>query len=378
MTRLEELIYALTTVIVRYHDSQDNIATKDKLVAALEPTTRRKKSHERAVEIIQDTKINFAPYLEGKINACTGGYQARKEFLSFILNEISYLKEQLDRKTPLNSEELQTLQEQLTQLFIDFRQLLNIKKGFKHSVTLNNSKGSLTRELFGLLNDRYVGGKYCNSGQLLIDEVLFVLHMTTDDSNDELKDIATNICLEQQLFLESQRNKLKKATEESGKDNLKLETETLKLESSVQKSKLEAQQLELESQKSKLEAQQLELVSQKLKIEEQRSELEQLADKQKSGLEPQLQELTEINKVQQATIEELTKDLEKTKAELQKAKEARRFPPYTPFYGSLAALSMLQSGTNPRFFQQQPTTTSSQSIPKPENFEDNMHNLSIE
>ncbi|HHT0592662.1 TPA: hypothetical protein ACTXXA_001628 [Legionella anisa] len=371
MTRLEELVYALATVIVRYHDSQDNIAPKDKLVAALEPTTRRKKSHERAVEIIQDTKVNFASYLEGKINACTRGYQARKEFLSFILNEISHLKEQLDRKTPLNSEELQALQEQLTQLFIDFRQLLNIKKGFKHPVTLNNSKGSITQELFGLLNDRYVGGKYCNSGQLLIDEVLFVLHMTTDDSNDELKDIAANICFEQQIFLEFQNNKLKKATEESGKDNLKLENESLKLESSAQRAKLEAQQLELESQK--------------LKIEAQRSELEQLksTDKQKSEPIPQLQELTEKNKVQLATIEALTEELEKTKAELQKAKEAppRRLPLYSPFYGSLA-LSMLPSGANPRFFQQQttqPTTTSAQGLPKPEDFEESSINrLSVD
>lgn len=42
MTRLEELIYALATVIVRYHDIQDNIATKDKFVTALDLTMRKK------------------------------------------------------------------------------------------------------------------------------------------------------------------------------------------------------------------------------------------------------------------------------------------------------------------------------------------------
>lgn len=366
MTRLEELIYALATVIVRYHDSQDNIEVKDKLVASTGPTLRKKKSHERAIEIIQDKKTNFALFLEGRINACTGGYQARKEFLSFLLTEISYLKEQYDRKIPFEQKELQRLQEHLTQLFIDFRQLLSIYKNTKYTVTLTNSKGSKTQDLNGLLNDRYVGGKYCNSGQLLIDEVLFVLHMTTDDSNDELKEIAANICLEQQIYLEYQNEKLKKTSEESEKEALKLE---------------------LESYKQKLE-------TQNAKTEARTLEFEQLRASQ-SDLEPQLQELTQKNKTQQVMLEEQSRELVKTKEELAQTKEeleqtkvqlqkiqidsfARRFPTYSPLLGSFAGLHMLQRTGNPRFFPQQTNqqmTSTSQPLPTEEDIEDNRSKL---
>lgn len=345
MTRLEELIYALATVIVRYHDSQ--VDTRDKLVATDEPTTLlKKKSYDRAIEIIQDTKTNFVPYLEGRINACTKGYHGREEFLSFLLHEIRFLKEQLERKTPFDPAELQTFQEQLTQLLIDFRQLLNIKKGFKYPVTLNPvpSKSPKTLELSGLLNDRYVGNKYCNSGQLLIEEVLFVLHMTAEDTNGELKKLAANICFEQQIFLKNQSSELKEENEES-------EKEALKLENAAQKLKLEKMQAELEKLKS--------------------------SDKQKSESDSSPLELIEENK-------KLTEELEKTKQELCEAKSearGRRFPVYTPFYGGLAALNMLQPGGGNRFFQQQSTQfTSSQSLPKPEDSEPSTstYNLSIE
>ncbi|KTD74056.1 hypothetical protein [Legionella tucsonensis] len=364
MTRLEELIYALATVIVRYHDSQ--VDTRDKLVATDEPTTLlKKKSYDRAIEIIQDTKTNFVPYLEGRINACTKGYHGREEFLSFLLHEIRFLKEQLERKTPFDPAELQTFQEQLTQLLIDFRQLLNIKKGFKYPVTLNPvpSKDPKTLELSGLLNDRYVGNKYCNSGQLLIEEVLFVLHMTAEDTNGELKKLAANICFEQQIFLKNQSSELKEENEESEKEALKLESET--------------QKLKLEEQQSINGALTLENAAQKLKLEELQAELEKLksSDKQKSESDPSPLELIEENK-------KLTAELEKTKQELCEAKSearGRRFPVYTPYYGGLAALNMLQPGGANRFFQQQSTQfTSLQSLPKPEDSESSTYNLSIE
>ncbi|KTD42026.1 DUF874 family protein [Legionella parisiensis] len=379
MTRLEELVYALATVIVRYHDIQDNIATKDKFVTALDPTMRKKKSHDRAVEIIQDTKTDFAPYLEGKINACTGGYQARKEFLSFILSAICYLKEQNERKIPFEPKELQAFHEQLTQLFIDFRQLLNVYKGSKYPVTLINSKSAKTQEFNGLLNDRLVGGKYCNSGLLLIDEVFFVLHMTTEDSNVELKEIATNICLEQQTLLENQCEKLKKVDEREQnaqkleQEKQKAELEAQKLEQEKLKAELEAQKLEQEKQKAELEAQKLEQEKQKAELEAQKL----LWGKEKGESDSQILELKEKNKALLATIEESSKELEKTKSELQKAKDtpARRFPVYTPFYGSLAALNMLP-GTNPRFFQQQ--STSSQSLPQVDDIDESIKKAMIE
>ncbi|CAM2788105.1 Uncharacterised protein [Legionella steigerwaltii] len=350
MTRLEELIYSLATVIVRYHDSQD---IKEKLVVAVEPSVLRKKSHDRAIEIIQDTKTDYFPFLEGKIAACTKGYHVREQYLLFILNEIRFLKEQLDRKTPFEPKELQTFQEQLTQLFIDFRQLLNLKNGMMHPATENSSKGSKLKELSGLLNTRYVGGKYCNSGQLLIDEVLFVLHMTTEDSNSELKEIAGNICIEHQTQLSLQSEKLKNEAKESEFEKQKL-------------SLLEAQKSELDS------AHKLELLEKdkahQLAMDELRSDLERI----KEAPKPQLESL-EKDKSSLLTIDELQKELEKTKAELQKAQEEvlslRIRPPYLFPYSGLAGLMLNQNrGTTgaPRFFQHSLQSSQTTTTPKEE------------
>ncbi|RUR27557.1 hypothetical protein [Legionella qingyii] len=344
MTRLEELIYALATVIVRYHDSQDNIEAKDKLVTAVDPTIHRKKSHDRAVEIIQNE--NFVSYLEGRIAACTKGYHGREEFLFFLLNKISFLKEQLDIKTPFKEHELKVFQEQLTQLFIDFRKLLNIKKGFKHPVMLQDSK---VKELSGLLNDRYIGSKYCNSGQLLIDEVLFVLHMTPEDSNEELKDIAANICSEQQTLLELQSEKVNKSAKESDKESEKIELEQLKL----------------------------------------------LVETQKSEFETRIEALNEKNKEQLTTIDALASELEKRKAELQKLQSElenikrqsegeapfRRFSAYPPIFG-LAGIPALQrhGGINSRFFSPsiQNLPSSSQIGSTIEELDDNVSKVTME
>ncbi|MCW8410052.1 hypothetical protein OQJ13_13810 [Legionella sp. PATHC035] len=359
MTRLEELIYSLATVIVRYHDSQ---AVKEKLVSAVEPTALRKKSHERAMEIIQDTKTDYFPYLQGKISACTKSYHDREDFLLFILNETRFLKEQLDRKTPFEEIELQTFHEHLTQLFIDFRQLLNLKNGVAYSVTSNNTKGSKMPDLSGLLNARMVGGKYCNSGQLLIEEVLFVLHMTPEDSNAELKQIASNICLEFQTQLENQREKLKRANEDSEKETHKLELDKLKSSTEIQKSESEAQQLEIEKLKESLE-------------------------RQKSESAAQILELQETNKKQLVSIDQLTQELEKTKTELQKTQtEAlmRRYPTYSPIFG-LTGLQMLprqgtipQTGTNRFFPSIQPTHSPSQTPSTDQELEESRHGSTIE
>lgn len=214
----------------------------------------------------------------------------------------------------------------------------------------------------GLLNDRMIGGKYCNSGQLLIEEVLFVLHMTTEDSNAELKEIASNICLEHQTQLENQREKLKKANEDSEKEINKSELDKLKTSSEVQKSESEAQRLEIEKLKESLEM-------------------------HKSESEAHILELQETNKKQLVTIEQLTQELEKTKTELQKAQtEAliRRYPTYNPLFG-LAGLQMLQrQGTNPqtgtnRFFPSiQPTNSPSQTLSTDQEAEESRHGSTIE
>ncbi|MBI2785787.1 MAG: hypothetical protein HYX60_05550 [Legionella longbeachae] len=200
MTKLEELIYSLATALVRYHDSQPKVS---KLVNTSEPTLLRKKAREYAIGIIQSKEIMFDQRLNALIENCTKGYLDRKEFLTYLLDEIIFLKKQLERKKPFNSEELIEYQKQVVQLFIDFKQLLNTSKDKKYKVIYSslNYENKTYNDLSGLINNAWVGNIYCNSGTILIEEVLHRFHLSTTDSNEEIKEIAFSLCIEHQNAL---------------------------------------------------------------------------------------------------------------------------------------------------------------------------------
>lgn len=407
MTKLEELIYSLATVIVRYHDSQPKV---NKLVAEIDPIILRKKSREYAIGIVQSKEPKFDQQLRVLIDACTKGYPARKHFLTYILHEIMFLKSQLEKKAPFTEQEFEAYQNQVAQLFIDLRQLLKTQKGATYRVTFSDldSESPTSIDLSGLINDAWVGNKHCNSGLFVNEEVLGRFHMTEDYTDDEIREIAVSLCTENQnalLVTQLQSQKVEWAAQKQELESQKPALESEKLHVESQKSAFEAQKLHVESQRSEIETQKQQIKSQrstidheKQQIKAQRSALDtekqQLktqksaldveklqVESQKSALGAQKLQLesqkAEVvtqaskSKDQQATISSLKDELVHTQDELEKARlelqalkekkereeqtaqQFKRYPAYSPFFG-LSGLGMLNqnrlAGPRDRFF----------------------------
>lgn len=206
MTRLEELLYALTSVIIRYHDSQPKVLNK--LVVEKNPTLLGKKVLAYAKEIIHDENEGFKAKLEEIIQDCTSkGYTERNPFLRFILNEIVFLKSMQDRKKSFDPSQLEEYKKQIAQILLDLKQLMITPKSKTYGVTYTKTTEDYEPNisLSGLKNDGYYGGEFCNSGNLINEEVLqtFNIHINSNDvsecsSDDELKEIASSLCLEHQ------------------------------------------------------------------------------------------------------------------------------------------------------------------------------------
>lgn len=299
MTKLEDLINSLASIIVRYHDTQKDVT---KLIVESDQTLLRKKSRRYAIDIMQNTEVKFDQRLGRLIDACTKKYPDRKPFLTFILKETIFLKEQLDRKVPFTSEELEKLKQQISQLFIDSRQLLKIYKNTSYKVTYSSldDKTLAYDDLNGLINDAYYGNHFCNSGDILLDEVLGRFHITIDYTDDEIKEIAAALCLEHQNALLVAELKNQKFELESQQSTLVLQ----KSELENQKSTLELQVSQLESDKSILSRQKLELEEQQSTLRLQISELEN----EKSTLMDKNTELEEQKSTSELQISQLEDD----------------------------------------------------------------------
>lgn len=198
MTRLEELIYSLTAVIVRYHDSQPKVK---KLVSETNEELLREKSLIRAKEIIQNKEVHFKIRLNELIKQCSDS--GRRPFLYYILHEITSLKELLDKTASLESTKLEEYKNQIFQLLIDLRVLLDTPKHKTYRMTYSKSEDTEERTiaLSGLKNDGYIGGDLCNSGDILNDSVLRLFNISTQTSNARIGDIAEQICMEHQHAL---------------------------------------------------------------------------------------------------------------------------------------------------------------------------------
>ncbi|WP_240610475.1 hypothetical protein [Legionella qingyii] len=191
MTRLEELIYSLTAVIVRYHDSQPKVK---KLVSETNEELLREKSLIRAKEIIQNKEVHFKIRLNELIKQCSDS--GRRPFLYYILHEISSLKELLDKTGSLEPAKLEEYKNQIFQLLVDLRELLDTPKHKTYRMTYSKSEDTkeMTIGLSGLKNDGYIGGELCNSGDILNDSVLRSFNISTQTSNARISDIAEQIC----------------------------------------------------------------------------------------------------------------------------------------------------------------------------------------
>ncbi|MFA6304104.1 MAG: hypothetical protein WC627_13365 [Legionella sp.] len=212
MTKLKELMNSFATVIVRYHDSQPNVP---KVINETDLIKARQKSQEHAALILKSSNSSVGS-LDALITKCTQTYSGRFNFLNFLISEISFLQALLERTTSLNEQEFQELEQQLIQLFVDFKTLLNTKKYISYDLRVseltvaNKNRANFSVPVKGLLNDAYIGSKYCNSGILLIEEVLEPLTIDANSSETKIKNIANWLCTEfQNHFLTAELKDLK-------------------------------------------------------------------------------------------------------------------------------------------------------------------------
>lgn len=369
MIKLKDFIYSLATLIIRYHDSQPKV---NKLVVETDPIVNRKKSREQAIAIMQNQETKYDQKLKTLIEACTKIYPDRKHFLAFIVHEISFLKGQLERPVAYNLEELAQFQTQVTQLLIDFKRLLHIPKDAVYTVTNStlNGKDSNCVDLSGLVNNAWVGNTFCNSGLLLVEEVLARFHLTPNASNEELDDIAHGLCMENQNML--------LVTE---LHTHKLDLEAQKLALSIQNQNnlktISELQSDLENTKHNLEQQQVVYAQQ---IEEQQSiitGLKNTLEHTKAELDVQKIIQSQQQTTQSETIDNLRSELQKVKTVLQKtqaelqSEKNKTLPksnqpsypsfarslPYNPILGLGVINPATRPSSNPGLFSNTTSTT---------------------
>ncbi|KTD82918.1 hypothetical protein [Legionella waltersii] len=264
MTRLEDLLYSLTSIIVQYHDSQSSVT---KLVEASDKSTLQKKSRDLAIDFIED-RVKLKGFVKGNVHAnleklikdCTNGYPDRRPFLYFILHEINFIKSIRDYKAPIDPIKLEKYKLQIAQLLINFKSLLTTPKS--KMVQIKRSKiddeTDAVVSLSGLKSDAYLyGGEYCNSGSLVKEDVLDRLNILVGHSNEEIVQIVSNICAEYQNtllvpYLQSENRRL---TEEA---------EKAKSESSLSSGSLKESEKTIQSHLSKI--QELEKTIEGLKV----------------------------------------------------------------------------------------------------------------
>ncbi len=295
MIRLEELLYSLTTVIVRYHDS----LVAKRLVLASNKAEMQLKSRLFATQIITDNEQDFRQRLGGIIQTCTEGYPGRRPFLNFLLNEITLLHSFLSRKESFSSAEFNTYKEQTFKLLMDFKGLLTTTKSKTYPVTQHKtgSNSEAIIALSGCINDGYTGNEFCNSGIFLIEEVLDTLNIKINFVEDKFKEFAERICTEHQnallvpelthMLQESEREKIESI------DSVRKSQQVIIDDQSKQVEELQAQiQQKLASA---LPDQSIEI----RRLEEQLERQKQLATRQND----KIKDLEGTQQTQQATID---------------------------------------------------------------------------
>lgn len=218
MTRLEELLYSLVSVIVLYHDSQPRIK---KLIVTTDGEVIQEKSLQYAKQMILNQDFNIR--LNEIIKQCPDN--GRRPFLYYLLHEINFLKDFLDREKSLEPDFLDEYTNQIVQLFDNLKLLLETPKHRTCRINLvkTEDKKRSSIHLSGLKNDGYLGGDLCNSGELLNHLVLSPFNVNGYTSNHRIKEIAEQICKEHQhtLLIEE----LKIQNEQQKKLNLEQESQ---------------------------------------------------------------------------------------------------------------------------------------------------------
>ena len=195
MTRIIDLLHSLTAVIIRYHDAQK---VSEKLIIESNPSLLAAYS----LRILTDTDKGFKTILNELITQCTKGYLDRKHLLTYLVNEIVFLKTILDNKQSFSSSELEQYKAAMTQMLLNFKQLLLTAKSATCRVKYSQQdlESGQTITLNGLVNDGYFGNTLCLSGDLLA-EVLGRLNLSYTSSDEDIRDKADILCTEHQNAL---------------------------------------------------------------------------------------------------------------------------------------------------------------------------------
>lgn len=206
MTKLEDLLYSLTTALVRYHDSQSNVK---KCVNTTDQVLLRKHSRQFAIGIFNDKDTSYEDSLSSIANAIVEHYNEKGHFLAYLIHEIKFLKSLNERKNPLLPDEVEMCVNQIALLITDLRTLLNSLKETPFAVTYNQSDNlsdtNTKVSIAGMSLSAYFGGtSYTRSGGIIKEEVFDTLNINTNpkiDSDDEIRILASSICNEFQNAL---------------------------------------------------------------------------------------------------------------------------------------------------------------------------------
>jgi hypothetical protein len=203
MTRFKDLLYSLTTVLVRYHDSQSGV---DKLIVESDTQQIKTKSRKYAIDIINNPNKPCDKVLEDLINSCTKYYPDRRPFLHFLRHEIDFLKAMQTTNSSFETGKLEELKRQLRQLVIDFQYLLKTTKSVNYNVTCSKKDNERTPSavqisLTGLVNNSYLGNTMCNSGTILKEELFDRFSISLTSTPEEIGELMNAICDEHQNTL---------------------------------------------------------------------------------------------------------------------------------------------------------------------------------
>lgn len=198
-TSLDRLIVSLTTIIVRWHDSQlthNRLIKENRRNEILNIITQSRSIAEKILE-----EDNYLEQLD-KIITDVKNYALRLPLLKYLEHEINVLYKLRSQQEPFTPAELINYKNTLTQLLSDLYGLLKTKKGEVYHVTystpLNKSPSEPINKdaIHGLTNDGYTGGIFCNSGDLLLIEIATII-----GSEETIRLAAESICNEHQNAL---------------------------------------------------------------------------------------------------------------------------------------------------------------------------------
>ncbi|EHL31529.1 coiled-coil domain-containing protein [Legionella drancourtii] len=222
MTRLDDLIISLTTILVCYHDSQTQVV-KPRIT---EDDKFWSKSRQYAIDLLNEA--DYVMEIDKLNKACTSHYTGRLHFLDFIKDTIIDLKTKQNKDTPFDDNELEVYTKDIARLFIDFRELLKIPKSKHYDVQFKEVHGKTANiSLPGLIDDSYTRSftnfissnkeePLCNSGKLTTKILLDRFNIKATSSNEEMHQIAKILCQEHQDSLLAKENqKIKAELEQS-------------------------------------------------------------------------------------------------------------------------------------------------------------------